>query len=189
MIGTTEPLSSIPGSSDGHVQLLTTGNFESISNFGTRALYIIISLIVYKNNITKNKLTLISSRVNYFKAARMIKNKKRAQQYFKHLMPVLFYLLVYGSWDCLDLWRSCFFLRFLHNVNYKSVNFFLVEMRFSLGPLCQTTRHDKYIFTLPSTHLKHQTDILRDKMSMGVAWPQLYFFLKKNSHHLIVGFL
>ena len=119
------------------------------------------------------------------------KTKKGAQQYFKHLIQVRFFLLVYGSWNCLPVWRTCFLFRFLHVVNYKIVrwvrlcadwlwrknlktlrvqapwwngkqmcircNFsflfiqFSFEMGFSLEPLPHTKRHDKYIFTLPTT--------------------------------------
>ena len=61
MIGTTEPSSSVPGSSDRYAQFLTACSFEIISilnnfnNFNFRAptLCIIISLIVQKNNITQ----------------------------------------------------------------------------------------------------------------------------------------
>ena len=119
------------------------------------------------------------------------KTKKGARQYFKHLIQVRFFLLVYGSWNCLHVWRTCFLFRFLHVVNYKIVrwvplcadwlwrknlktlrvqapwwngkqmcircNFsflfiqFSFEMGFSLEPLPHTKRHDKYIFTLPTT--------------------------------------
>ena len=51
--GTTQPLSSVPGSSDRYAQLLTEDNLEIISNLeNTRVctLCIIISLIVHKKN-------------------------------------------------------------------------------------------------------------------------------------------
>ena len=50
------------------------------------------------------------------------KTKKGAQQCFKHLIQIHFYLLVYGSWDCIHIRHSCFLFCFLHVVNYKSVN-------------------------------------------------------------------
>ena len=40
-------------------------------------------------------------------------------------------------------------------------------MEFSFEPLCHTKHHDKYIY--PPTHLKHQIDILLDKVGMDVA--------------------
>ena len=79
--GTTEPLSSVPGRSDRYAQLLTEDNLEIISNLeNTRVctLCIIISLSYIKK--ISCKLIIINSGVNYFKAARMIQNKKGAQQ-------------------------------------------------------------------------------------------------------------
>ena len=41
-------------------------------------------------------------------------------------------------------------------------------MQLSLQPFCHAKRHEKFIFTDPPTHLKRQTDVWRDKMSMDV---------------------
>ena len=83
-------------------------------------LYIIISLIVHKSNITRIDGHQFSCEL-FPSCSYDSKQKKGAQHYFKYLIQVHFYILVYGSWDCLHVWRSCFLYHFLHVVNYKSV--------------------------------------------------------------------
>ena len=52
-ISTTEPLNSVPGSSDRHAQPLTAGNFEKIWNLDKILVRVMRSVIVHKNNVTQ----------------------------------------------------------------------------------------------------------------------------------------
>ena len=53
LISTTEPLNSVPGSSDRHAQLLAAGNFEIIWNLDKILVRVMHSVIVRKNNVTQ----------------------------------------------------------------------------------------------------------------------------------------
>ena len=59
--------------------------------------------------------------------------------------------------------------RLANAVNFIICLYFLFWNEIFFGTSCHTKRHYEYIFTHPTTHLKRQTDVLRDKMGIKVA--------------------